>query len=242
MPEAGMIAWPMDEYDTLMDGSKESLHQLKKELEDTIQTDQFSPHITCISEDGLLTDVVNQIVGKQKIDLIVMATHGQDGLSGLIIGDHSHIMINGSNTPLLLVPPSALISDIKKIAFATDFKHPLGDLDHIYALIDLARLFNAEILLTHVYDDADTDHVFQKQIKLFLSELSNKANYPNIYYRIVKNRSTETGLSWLCRHGQIDMLAMVHRPHNFFDNLIRGSHTKKMASDINVPLLVYQGL
>jgi len=112
-------------------------------------------------------------------------------------------------------------------------------LDHIYALVPLARAFNAEILLTHVYDEADTDQIFQKQIKPFLAELADKANYPHIYYRIVKNNKTEAGLNWLCLHGQVDMLAMVHRPHNFFDGLINGSHTKKMASQINVPLLVY---
>jgi nucleotide-binding universal stress UspA family protein len=34
------------------------------------------------------------------------------------------------------------------------------------------------------------------------------------------------------------MLAMLHRPHSFFDNILRGSLTQKMASHIAIPFLV----
>jgi len=112
--EAAMISWPVDEYDTLMDGSKKELHQLKKELEQISSTDQFKPQITCISEDGILADVVNQIAAKQPIDLVVIATHGHSGLTSLILGDHCHNMITELNTPLLIVPPAASVADIKK--------------------------------------------------------------------------------------------------------------------------------
>jgi len=242
MPEAGMIAWPMEEYDVLMDGSKQELNQLKSELEKFEEAGRFNPQITCINEDGMLVDVVNQIAAKQQIDLVVIGTHAQTGLSGLILGNHSKLMISSSKTPLLLVPHLATIADVKKIAFATDFKRPEEDLQHIFDLVPIARALNAEILLTHVYDESDTEHLFQKQISPFLTKLSNQADYPHIYYRIVKNNSTEAGLNWLCRHGQVDMLTMVHRPHNFLDNLLRRSHTKRMAGETDVPLLVFPSL
>ncbi len=71
-------------------------------------------------------------------------------------------------------------------------------------------------------------------------ELADTANYPNIYYRMVKSAGTETGLDWLCEHGQIDLLAMVHRHHGFFNNLLHGSDTKKMAGQVSIPLLIFQ--
>ena len=72
-----------------------------------------------------------------------------------------------------------------------------------------------------------------------LTELSNKANYPNIYFRLIENNNVEEGLSWLCGHGQVDMLAMVHRKHNLFERIFKKSHAQKIASEIGVPLLVY---
>ena len=80
---------------------------------------------------------------------------------------------------------------------------------------------------------------FEKGIEKFLVEISNKANYSKIYYRIVDEDKIEPGLDWLCANGDIDMLAMVHRKHDFLDSILKGSHTKKMADHISIPLLVY---
>jgi len=148
-------------------------------------------------------------------------------------------MIDSLTVPLLLVPATASNVPIKKIAFATDFKHPEKDLESFNDLIPMAKLLDADVLLTHVYDEKNQSPEFHKWVKQFLGELSNKANYPNIYYRLVKNSQTENGLNWLCEHGWIDLLAMVHRKHNFFGNLLNGSHTQKMADHITIPLLVF---
>jgi hypothetical protein len=69
--------------------------------------------------------------------------------------------------------------------------------------------------------------------------IADNANYPNIYYREIKDRPPIVGLDWLCEHGQIDILAMVHRNHDFLDSMINGSQTQKMADHIAIPLLVF---
>jgi nucleotide-binding universal stress UspA family protein len=237
MPQAGFVVWPMEEYDILMDGSADELKKLKAHLGQ--DKGGFRPSISCINEVATVTDMVSGIIAKKKIDMVVMGTHGSSGLTSFILGNHTQIMIDGISKPLLLVPASAPTAPIKKIAFATDFKHPEKDLESIYDLVPLAKLLEAEILLTHIYDEKNQSPEFHKWVKQFLTDLSTKANYPHIYYRLVKNGHTENGLDWLCEHGQIDMLAMVHRPHSFFDNLIKGSHTQKMAAHITVPLLVF---
>jgi len=237
MPQAGFIAWPMEEYDVLMDESADELRKLKAVLAD--DKDAFKPLISCFNEVGSTADVVNSIIAKKKIDLVVMGTHGRTGLSGFLLGNHSRMLIDSITKPLLLVPAQAPETSVKKIAFATDFKQPEKDLESIYDLIPLAKSLNAEILLTHIYDGKDQSPEFRKWIKHFLAELSDKADYPHIYYRLVKNDLAEKGLDWLCEHGEVDMLAMVHRPHNFFDNLLKGSCTQKMAAHISIPLLVF---
>ena len=69
-------------------------------------------------------------------------------------------------------------------------------------------------------------------------EISNKADYPSIYYRIIQSHQTENGLEWLFEHGHVDILAMVHRKHNFLERLVPGSFTQKIAREITIPLLV----
>ena len=126
----------------------------------------------------------------------------------------------------------------KKIAFATDLNEPERDLKAILALIPLLKNLNAELLLTHIYNGDDPTYKFKQHIQHLLVELSNKANYPNIYYRIVNSNQAERGLDWLCEHGHVDVLAMVHHKHSFLDKILIGSHTQKMAGHISIPLLV----
>jgi|SRR6185503_14064658 len=236
IPQAGLVVWPIEEYDTLIENSTDELKKLKSSL--TKDSEGFTPAISYVNNAGIVTDVVSDICATMNIDLIVMGTHGSTGLTSFFLGNHSRSMIKYATRALLLVPPTTLFKPVKKIAFATDFNHPEDDLKSIYRLIPIAKLLNAEILVTHIYNENQQNVHFKKWLDEFLTDLSNKADYPHIYYRLVKNTNAENGLDWLCAHGQVDILAMVHRRHNFLYNLVNGSHTQKMARHISIPLLV----
>ena len=237
IPQAGMIVWPLEESDSLKQGSDQELKLLKHALEETDHTG-FHPSVSCMNSSGTVATVVNDIVEAHKIDLIVMGTHVSGGLSQLLLGNHAENMIDSAKIPVLLVPPGAEVSACTKIAFATDFKQPASDLENIYSLIPMAKFLNAEILIAHVNHEHIPQPEFEKVNKDFFTQISNKANYSRIYYTILNQGRTENGLDWLCEHEQIGMLAMVHRSRSFIGSLLTGSHTKKMARHITIPLLV----
>ena len=239
MPQAGLVSWPMEESELLLQDSSRELVQLKEKLESKDETISLNPSITCINEVGTVLNTVNSLSKYEHIDMVIVGTHGSSGLSTLLLGNHSRQMIDELNKPLLLIPPAAVITPIKKIAFATDFTDPVKDLDCIHTLIKLAKPLNAEILLTYIYNDEYRAITLQKVIDRLMIRVTDTANYPNIYYRVVKARSPVSGLGWLCAHGNIDILAMVHRSHNFIDSLFRGSQTQTMANHIPIPLLVF---
>lgn len=238
MPQAGTLVWPQFEYDELLEGSASELKQLKQELRQNLSDSSFRPEITCTSEVGGVADVIAEITRKTDIELTILGTHGAGKLDTFLVGNHSRRMINDTSGPLLLVPASAAIKPVKKVAFATDLEHPEKDLQAIYSLIPLLKKLNAELLLTHIYNGDDPTYKFKQHIQHLLVELSNKANYSNIFYRIVNSNKAERGLDWLCDHGHIDVLAMVHRKHDLLDKILLGSHTQRMADHINIPLLV----
>lgn len=238
IPEAGMVSWPVYEYDELMDDSADQLDKLKTEMEATNVPETFKPAIKCENEVGPVISVLTNLVYDKGISLTVMGTHGNNGLSEFVLGNHSRRMINDTTVPLLLVPAGVKAAPVKKIAFATDFKEPKMDLQSIYELIELIRPLNAELLITHIQDEKESTPDLKKQIDQFMVEISNKADYPSIYYRIIQSHQTENGLEWLFEHGHVDILAMVHRKHNFLERLVPGSFTQKIAREITIPLLV----
>jgi len=238
-PQAGLVAWPMEESDTLLKDSTAELVKLKSFIEKSRNKSGFQPAISYLNQSGILTDVVNQIIANKKIDLVIIGTHGSSGLTTLLLGNHSRSMIDGVNSPLLLIPPDAKLSPVKKIAFATDFKNPEEDIKSIAALADLAKPLNAEILLTHIYENADKSPEFEQWIKQFVRELPAKIDFSKIKYTMYKSNGAQSGLEWLCDNGDIDILAIMHRSHTFIDSLFRGSQTQKIAGQIPIPLLVF---
>ena len=238
-PQAGLVAWPMEESDTLLKDSTAELVKLKSFIEKSRNKSGFQPAIRFTNQSGILTDVVNQIIADEKIDLVIIGTHGSSGLTTLLLGNHSRSMIDGVNSPLLLIPPAAKLSPVKKIAFATDFKNPEEDIKSIAALAELAKPLNAEILLTHIYENEDKSPEFEQWIKQFVRELPAKIDFSKIKYTMYKSNGAQSGLEWLCDNGDIDILAMMHRSHTFIDSLFRGSQTQKIAGQIPIPLLVF---
>ena len=233
LPQAGFVGWPVEESELLLLDSKNQLKLLKKQLEEKEQTITYNPTVTCENQNGTVVDMVDNLSKQYDIGLVIIGTHDHNGLSAFLMGNHSRELIDEVNRPLLLIPPAAEIKPIKKIAFATDLTNIEEDLECIYQLITLARPLNAEILIMNVFNEDRHDP------KQMMDELSNKANYPQIYYRLVKAYRPEAGLDWLCEHGLIDMVAMVHRNHNLIDSLISGSQTQKMAEHTVIPLLVF---
>jgi nucleotide-binding universal stress UspA family protein len=223
----GFSMWPQEEYTVLSDESDRELNLLKKHLQDQPDMNQeitsFYPNIDISRVDGNIGDVVKERKPGTIIQLVVAGTHDKDGLSSFLLGNNVNNMIDNIGFPLLLIPANA--------AFNTDEKA-------LYKLVELAKPLNAEILVTHIYNEKNDKLDFEKQIKALLTAISNKANYANIYSRIVDEEKPEKGLHWLCKNGQVDMLAMVHQKHNLFQEIFGSSHTKNMAERISIPLLV----
>lgn len=238
MPQSGTIVWPMDDLELLLLDSTTGLESLKSDLEMAAHPNGFKPEITLKNESGIVTDVVESYVESHPVDLVVMGTHGE-GMSSFLLGNHSKNMIEATIKPLMLISPETQFVPLKKIAFATDFTDPKNDIESLFHLIPLAKTLGAQILLTHIYDGETIPEALKETIANFMTEVSNKANYPHIYYRSVRNSQVEAGLSWLCEHGQVDMLVMVHRPHSFIHRLLKSSHSEKMAGRLDIPLLVF---
>lgn len=83
------------------------------------------PHEVTIME-GDLWPTIQEIVEKQKVDLIVMGTHGRKGVSRALLGSAAEEVFRKASCPVLTVGPSASHNTerrmaMKQIVFATDF-------------------------------------------------------------------------------------------------------------------------
>lgn len=83
------------------------------------------PHEVTVTE-GDLWPTIKEIVDKQKVDMIVMGTHGRTGVSRALLGSAAEEIFRKSSCPVLTVGPHVSPNterrlEMKQILFATDF-------------------------------------------------------------------------------------------------------------------------
>jgi len=191
------------------------------------------PVETIVRQD-LLLDGIQQVVHEQEVDLLVMGTMGARGLEEVLIGSHSAYVLENVTCPVLVVPACTSERKVEKLMYATDFQ--FNDFTYINQLIELARPFQAQIIITHISTHAAKD----AELMAWFREIAE----PNLDYPFVSFRSFNGGnvldeLSHAITYLDVDMLCMATAKRGFFEKLFKGSLTKKMAYHCEVPLLAF---
>lgn len=239
-PLASFISWPIQQSGDLIKESDSQLKKLRSDLERSGREMLHKPKISVSNQTGTLKDVAENVLFDQFIDLTVMGAHGAGGISEFILGSQSRYMIDNFNAPVMLVPLSAKIKPIKKIVFATDFHFTQSNKEFILQLVPLAKSFGAEIFISHIHSSDKESEGFDEMVNAFMFQICSEVESPRISYRSIGSFSTKNGLELLMSDGQMDMLVMVHRDKCFLSDLLIGSLTKRMASSIEFPLLVFK--
>ncbi|CAN5353268.1 universal stress protein [soil metagenome] len=240
-PMAAKVVWPLEDYSSLKNDITGELallaDRLINEEKTKLSQQAYHPLIEYTCGVGSLTEVVRNLTNEQKYAMLVMGMSGAGGLSNFFWGSNSREMIEKANFPVLLIPAETTFNGISKIAFASDLGN--DDIHAIHCLAGLARKFNAEIQVVHITDEKYDEVEHQEKTDAFLDHIKARIDYPKIYYRHVKSINVGHGLDWLTEHGQVEMVAMVHRHHNIFDQIFSGSHTQRLARHIDLPLLAF---
>ncbi|MFB9843518.1 universal stress protein [Mucilaginibacter ginsenosidivorans] len=240
-PLAAQVAWPMVDYNEVKSDAEKTLKALVKKLEGELKEDHFPgtflPAISYQCDEGSIANNITGLEENGDISLLVLATHGSDEISAFMFGNNCRQVIGAANTPVLIVPEKTPLSNIEKIAFATDITYT--DVEYVKSLSKLAEKFGAEITITNVNPDNPLDSEHNAAVRLFMDDIGHDVDYQKITFKSVPGSNVKKGLEWLIENIKFDMLVMVHRKSTMFELLFRPSVTKKIAGRVDIPLLVY---
>lgn len=138
------------------DADRQPFAPLKAFIEPVIRHVRLHPPPTSVVRSGVPHDVVLEIAAADRVDLIVMATHGL-GATAARYGSTTLAVLRHSRTPLLVVPPALhgeppaelerLLGSGRSILAPVDF-HPRAVFDASVAAA-LAEAFGVPLVLFH---------------------------------------------------------------------------------------------
>ena len=100
-----------------------------------------------------------------------------------------------------------------------------------------AQLYDTDNLAFHITEDIKSINIkAQKTMK----EIHSYFEGFNISIRTIESDKVVKGIQQFTNTHELDMLATIPKEHSFIDKLFKSSVTKKIALDLEVPLLTIQ--
>tara|TARA_R110002073_G_scaffold40547_5_gene114973 strand:+ start:80688 stop:81527 length:840 start_codon:yes stop_codon:yes gene_type:complete len=179
-------------------------------------------------------DSIRTQVKEKKITLLVMGTKGASGIKEIIVGSNTGDVITKVKIPLLAIPENAQFTPPKEIAFPTDYNlfYQTKVLNDISAF---TTMYDATLRILHVRKKEEELSAFQKENKEYLSDYFTEFNHS--FHRIT-NKKIEAGVQCFVESRDINMLVMIAKNLNLFQQIIFKPTVKEISYHTTVPLLV----
>lgn len=190
-------------------------------------------NIRCISVFGFADDTIIEIEEEHKPDIIVMGMAAASKLNGFLLGSTTTALIGRTTTRVLIVPEKASFYFPTRIVFACDYN--LNSIpDTLKPLKEFAQLFNSHILILNLFKRKDLldskKNVSQLMVEGYLSDVQHS------FYFEDDHDFEETINNFAVEH-EADIIAVIPHHHNFFIDLFKKNHTKKLTFNMHLPLL-----
>lgn len=216
---------------------KDSMSELKKlerQLRSKWANEDYDFHL--ISDEGYLDNTVEKFSDQYGIDLIAMGTKGESGFSGALFGSNASKVIAQSKIPVLTIPETTQLSQLKKICLASDGKL-FQNAEVVNQMRALRKILNVEMEIINVVTSKNRDNL--KEVNENLAQL---AELLSIDEGKIVQKEGETFMEVVDQciaQSGAEMLLMVPRKHSFVEKFMNISESKSVAHSIKIPLWTF---
>lgn len=191
----------------------------------------------CLCKEGMVVDVILDIVRKKNIDMVIMGTKGARGIKEIFIGSNTERVVEKAHCPVIIVPKKAGFKDIKNITYVTDYYN--SNISTMSQLVKVAKIFSAQINVLNIYDEECMASDEKDFMKNFIQKVKNKISYKKISYQLIYGHYEEQLLVEYMGQTACDLLVVSRNYRPIFEKLFGKNITKKLAYHRSMPLMIF---
>lgn len=189
----------------------------------------------CVYE--VFSDDLTNVCKQTNTHWIVMGITGGGKLKERLVGSHTLKVARNTDNLVMIVPPDARFTGIKKIMLLTDYEQvdTFTPFDVIHQLMVHTK---AQLEVVHIEDSPAAK---EKHGKIIAAENAKMHEHLLPYfphYFTVYNHSFEKAVDDVVRQHSIDLIVVIPKKISFIDRMLQASHTDLLAFHSHVPLLV----
>lgn len=187
-------------------------------------------------EYGATAPTIRQFIDDEKIDLVIMGTHGASGMKELFLGSNAEKIVRSSPVPVLTIKKQTPLTSIKNIVFPT---LPTTDNDDLLNHVkDLQNFFKAKLHVLYVNTPAlfTRDTITHRQMKEFAQRYMLKDYTLNVY----NDLSEEEGVRNFTTEIKGDLIAMTTHGRKGLAHVLSGSIAEDVVNHVECPIWTYK--
>lgn len=181
-----------------------------------------------------LVEAIRQQVSEKNIDMILMGTKGATGLKKMILGSNAGDIITKVHCTTLVVPENAKFKKLNEIAFPTDYSL-LHNINVLQPMIDIVENTNAALRILHINKKNAALDQEQEKNKELLEDYLDGHEYS---FHFLSNKKVEDAVECFVESRDIDLIAMVAKNLNYFQQILFHSKIENISYHTDVPFLV----
>ena len=219
----------------------EKVHRAKKQLKEVLNkiSEKFpngskKHNFYTLTDSNFFIESIRNHIEEIKVDVIVMGTKGASGLSKFIIGSNTGDVITQVKCTTLVIPENAKFNKIEEVAFPTDFSLSNG-LQVLQSITEILDKNKASLRVLNINKKSSKLNPQQQKSKELLEDYF--FNYTHSFH-FVTNKKIEDGVQSFVKSRNIDMIAMVAKNLNYFQQILFHNKVEEISYHTDIPFLV----
>ena len=214
--------------------AKKQLREILKKISKKFPDNKNHKFYT-LTDYNFFIESIRKHVEEKKVDMIVMGTKGTSGLAKFIVGTNTGDVITKVQCTTLVVPENSKFKKIKEIAFPTDFSQS----NNLQILAPLSEILdensNSSLRIVHINKKDSVLNKDQEKNKEFLEDFFTGYKY-SVHF--LTNKKLEDAIQCFVESRDVDMIAMVAKNLNYFQQILFHSKVEEISYHTDVPFLV----
>ncbi|MDO6818531.1 universal stress protein [Zobellia sp. 1_MG-2023] len=179
---------------------------------------------------------VNEIAADHNAELIVMGSHGTDGLEEIFIGSNAEKVVRNADIPVLVIKKEITDFTINRFVFASDFKEEsIAGFEKAKAF---ATMLNAELDLVYINTPGD-NFMSSNDIYTRINNFIGKVNQA-LQVEIYNDYSVERGVLNYSKNNSADAIGISTHGRKGLAHFFMGSIGEDVVNHSNIPVVTFK--